>query len=135
MASEQLRAQWDNSPELKATIVTELRNWAVWSHGGKPQLGYPVEQPFGRTPSKCGPRCDVEKAEESELALVFWRLLAQSCEADQRAYQVKLITALKLHYLTDKAAHTKAEILGVGRRKFYAMLDDAHFAYWIASWG
>ena len=135
MASEELRAQWDNSPELKRDVQAELKNWAVWSHGGKPMLGYPTEQPFGKSPSKCGPPCNVEQAEESETTLVFWRLLARSCEPDQRQYQGKLITAIKLHYLTDKAAHTKAKILGVSRRKFYDMLDDAHFAYWVASWG
>ena len=134
MASEQLKAQWDNSPELRDTVASELKNWAAWSQGGKPQLGYPTEQPYSKSPSKCGPPCNVEQAEEAELTLVFWRLLARSCDEDKRWHQVRLITALKLHYLTDKAAHTKAKILGVSRAQFYNMLDEAHFAYWIASW-
>lgn len=125
---------WDNSPELRATVESDLRNWAVWSFGwGTRPLGYPQEQPFSQSPKSPSPPCDVERAEETESKLVLWRLLAKECEPHYRKNQVKLMAALKLHYLSNLAAHSKAKALGVSRTQFYRLLDEAHYVFWLVS--
>ena len=128
-----LRPKWDESPELRDAVESDLRNWSVWSRGGWPRLDCPTEQPFSRSPQDPSPPMDVRRAEQTEEALVLWRLLARDLEERKRTQNLKLITALKLHYLTDKAAHTKAKILHVSRPTYYRMLDEARFAYWVMS--
>lgn len=127
------RAEWDESPELRVQVQEELRNWAIWSHGGKPDLGYPHEEPWAVSPSKCPPPCDVEKARTTEDNLVMWRLVARSADAEVRSYLARLLMVLRLHYITSKAAHTKAEIVGVSRKQFYRLLEDAEYRYWVIS--
>lgn len=128
------KADWDNSPELRAAVEADLRNWAVWSFGwGTRPLGYPQEQPFSQSPKDPSPPCDVERAEATEDALVFWRLMSRMCEPVKRRHQAKLIAAIKLHYLSSLAAHSKAKALGVSRTQFYRLLDEAHFVFWLAS--
>jgi len=133
MQRTDLRPKWDESPELRDAVDADLRNWSVWSRGGRPELGYPSEQPFGKSPQQPCPPCDVVAAEEVETSLVLWRLLARDLDADGRQLNVKLISALRLHYLSNQAAHTKAKILHVSRRQFYNLLDEARFRYWVIS--
>lgn len=132
------RAQWDESPELRVSVQEELLNWAIWSHGGYEDLGHAHKSNFydkmkGSTPPGCPPVCDVARAEETEDNLVMWRLVARSADARTRHYLAKLILILKLHYLTGKAAHTKAKIASVSRKKFYELLEDAEYRYWVIS--
>ena len=133
MQRDDLKPKWDESPELREEIDRELRNWSVWSRGGRPELGYPSEQPFSKSPQQPGPPCDIAQAENTESSLILWRLLARDLDEDRRQHNVKLITAIKLHYLSDRAAHTKAKMLHVSRPTFYRMIEEARFRYWVIS--
>jgi hypothetical protein len=132
------RSKWDESPELRIQVQEELRNWAIWSHGGKPDLGHAHKANFydqmkGASPSGCPPVCDVEKAKTTEDNFVMWRLVAKEAEPYARHYLAKLLLVLRLHYMTSKAAHTKARIANVSRKQYYRLLEDAEYRYWVIS--
>ena len=133
MDRDDLKPKWDESPELRDAVDADLRNWSVWSRGGYPNLGHPKEQPFSNQPQDPSPPCNIGDAEKAEEALVLWRLLCRDMDERKRRQNVKLISALRLHYLSNQAAHTKAKILHVSRPTFYRLLDEARFAYWVIS--
>ena len=117
------RATWDNSPGLRDDMIADLRNWAAASNGGWPRLTYPGQVPFAVEPSKAPPPFDARRAEKTEAAM----LLASAQDGAPKA-----IGALMLHFMSSRAAHTKAKILGVSRRKFYHLIDDGLYRVWAA---
>ena len=119
------RARWENSPALKDDVVLEVRNWAAWSHGGWPNLDHKRKTNFAVDPSKAPPPCDVAKAERTEMVMRYWW-------ADGDDGDAKLIRVLRLHFMTNKSSYTKAKIVGVGRRQFYRLVDEALFRLWSA---
>ena len=131
MQRSDLKPKWDESPELRDAVDADLRNWSVWSRGGYPNLGHPTEQPFSSQPQQPSPPCNIREAEQAEAALVLWRLLARDLDESGRERNIKLISTLRLHYLSNQAAHTKAKILHVSRPTFYRLLDEARYTYWV----
>lgn len=123
------RAKWDNSQELRTDVERRLLNWAEWSRGGRPDLGYDRKANFATLPSKCGPPVDVEAAEQVEDVFVLWRLVVDA-EQD-REYLLWLQRLLRLHFLSGKAVDTKRKIAGVSRRAYYAALDDGMYRFWL----
>lgn len=132
------RAEWDESPELRVQVQEELRNWAIWSHGGKPDLGHAHKTNFydqmkGASAPGCPPPCDIDQAKITEDNLVMWRLIARQADPLVRHQLAKMLLILRLHYTTNKAAHTKAKIANVSRKQFYRLLEDAEYRYWVIS--
>lgn len=125
--------QWQQDPCLRESVQEELQNWGVWSYGGKTDLGYPREEPWAVSPSKCPPPCNVDKARRTEDNLVMWRLIARRADPQVRQKLATMLLILRLHYTTNKAAHTKAKIADVSRKQFYRLLEDAEYRYWVIS--
>ena len=117
------KSTWDNSPALRDEMIADMRNWAAASHGGWPHLGYPSQAPFAVEPSPSSPPFDEARAERTERAL-----LAANAEAGGK----KIVSALMMHFMSSRAAHTKAKILGVSRRKFYYLVDEGLYRVWAA---
>ena len=137
-APRNLRAEWDDSPELRQSVKEELRNWAQWSRER------PMRAPYDRQPWYTPPRdqrdkrlpsapCDAGLAEETEGCLLRWRDSFNEYGLEGSGHIAAIMFAFDLHYLTKKTAIEKAEILSVSRSKFYRLLDEAHFEYWAAS--
>lgn len=134
-----LRATWDNAKNtLKKSVEEELINWAFWSSGGAPDLGHAHKTNFysqmkGATAPAPAPVVNIEQAEHTEDMLVMWRLVARNSEPDKRARLADLLRVLKMHFLSPRPVEVKREILGMSRARYYRLLDDAMYRYWVLS--
>ena len=117
------RDQWDNSPELRDAVISDMRNWAAASHGGWPHLGYPDHAAFAVEPSPSPPPFDLARAEKTEKALL--QTQARGPESE------RIVRALMLHFMSSQAAHSKAKALKVSRATFYRMVDEGLYRIYI----
>ncbi|MFW6024038.1 MAG: hypothetical protein ACOC8P_00285 [Dichotomicrobium sp.] len=136
MRQRDLRAEWDSDTELRKSIQRELNNWARWSHWSE-NLGHASQQPWYTKPKDARDRPppppvpNVEEAEETEAHLVLWARIIRQEDNPIRRHLENLLLALKMHYLTEMAAYMKARIIGVSRRRFYQMIEEAEYRFWV----
>lgn len=132
-----LRAEWNDNPELRHAVKEELRNWATWSFEKNNEHGYPSQQSWYTPPRDQRdkppppPPCNVREAEETEGWFRFWRTLAREADPIARKHLVTLMLIIRLHYLTGKTGQTKAKIVNVSRPHYYRLLDEAEYRYWV----
>lgn len=132
-----LRAEWSENKELRRSVQDELRNWAIWSFERNNEHGYPTQQPFYTPPrdqrdkQPPPPPCNVREAEETEGFFRLWRTLAREASPDVKQHLATLMLVAKLHYLTGKTGQTKARIAGVSRPRYYRLLEEAEYRYWV----
>ena len=137
--SQDMQAKWDHGRDtLKPAVESDLINWAFWSSGGRPDLGHAHKTNFydqmkGASAAPSPPAIDMERAEHTEDTLVMWRLVARNADPASRRHLADLLRVLKMHFLSARPVEVKRNILGMSRSRYYRLLDDALYRYWILS--
>lgn len=126
------RALWNDSPELRESVRADLEEWGRAQRGGFPDLGYPREQPFSVTPSKMPPSYDADKVQAITDTLTLWNLAQREIrDTDRRAEVLRLLFVLRLHFISDAPAESKAKRMKVSKRTFWRLVDEATCRFWI----
>lgn len=124
---DNLRGQWDNSPELRAVVRQDLANWGAWSRTGSTlRLGY-TSMTWDKKSQ--GELYDSDAALKAEAVLSGWYRASEL--AAQRVF------VLKLAYVEQRS---NLQILPHFTRKFKqrsdeseigSLVDASEFYYWV----
>ena len=123
---------WDNSPELRASIESELDNWGAWSRlGATINLLYP-SQMAGCSPPNRGPSVSVDedKAWRTEQVLSTWRRLSDiSGEVGVFLLKLKYIECRPI----EKIAYDYRRKFKCSRsdHQILEMIYEAEMMYWL----
>ena len=132
MGSQDKRALWNDSPELRRSVRDDLTEWGNAQRGGWPDLGYPKEQPFSNEPTKMPPSYDLDKVDAITETFVLWTLsLGEIPDIDKRARVKRLLKVLKVHFISDAPAEAKARRFKVRRSRFWELVNEASFRFWV----
>jgi len=127
MQLDDLRGQWDNSAELRASVRQDLTNWGAWSRAGSTlRLGY-TSMTWDKKSQ--GELYDSDAALKTEAVLSGW------FQASQIA--ARCVFVLKLVYVEQRS---NLQIVPHFQRKFKrqsdesevgSLVDMSEFYYWI----
>lgn len=119
---------WSESPEYREAVRERLRGWGRANRGGYPDLGYPARQPYDVSPRPPSEPYDPDDADRISDGILLMTLLAKrlGVSTDDRA--ARLVDVLRRHFISRSPSHAAAKSMGVSRRTYYRLLDDACWA-------
>ena len=132
MGSQDKRALWNDSPQLRESVREDLVEWGRAQRGGWPDLGYPKEAPFSNEPQRQPPSYDLDKVDAMTKTLILWTLeLHNIPDLDKRARFARMLKVLKVHFISDAPAEAKARRFKTSIRTFWRLVDEASFRFWL----
>lgn len=127
----QRRALWENSPETREAVRSDLYEWGGAQRGAMPDLDYPHRQPFTTPDAKPTPIYDLEKVEDMDRTFRYWNeLVHELADRSQQRDQRRQMRAIRVYFIAQVPAEAAAERMKVSRATFYRILGEAMFRFW-----